>query len=272
MKNTAYKILVGFNIITFLAIPIVNGANIPGIPRDSNFGNTSGYDSTRVEAKMVVNVKDDTKKIHFIRDNNDPRVVTKTYVLKNVDAYLFRDYIRQIVQSKRVGNTTLQQTNPANSSNKPFIGDVTSTTLSATNSQPTYTPIVQLGSNTAVECLKYVDGTGLLIVSAEEYRFKDSTNGIGIDKLVATLDDPKLGVLSYGSQMFIYMPKYVPARNLAPMIQNMGMNISDVTELWQGQDIVAYDSSLNWLIFDVSNYSCYNIASMLKEYDVPIPQ
>jgi type II secretory pathway component GspD/PulD (secretin) len=272
MKNTAYKILVGFNIITFLATPIVNGANIPGIPRDSNFGNTSGYDSTRVEAKMVVNVKDDTKKIHFIRDNNDPRVVTKTYILKNVDAYLFRDYIRQIVQSKRVGNTTLQQTNPANSSNKPFIGDVTSTTLSATNSQPTYTPIVQLGSNTAVECLKYVDGTGLLIVSAEEYRFKDSTNGIGIDKLVATLDDPKLGVLSYGSQMFIYMPKYVPARNLAPMIQNMGMNISDVTELWQGQDIVAYDSSLNWLIFDVSNYSCYNIASMLKEYDVPIPQ
>ena len=221
---------------------------------------------------MVVNVKDETKKIHFIRDNNDPRVVTKTYVLKNVDAYLFRDYIRQMVQSKRVGNTTLQQTNPTNSTNKPFIGTVTSTVTSGTNAQATYNPQIQLGSNTAVECLKYIDGTGLLIVSAEEYRFKDSTNGIGIDKLVEILDDPKLGVLSYGSQMFIYMPKFVPARNLAPMIQNMGMNISDVTELWQGQDIVAYDSGLNWLIFDVSNYSCYNIAAMLKQYDVPIPQ
>jgi type II secretory pathway component GspD/PulD (secretin) len=177
-----------------------------------------------------------------------------------------------MVQSKRVGNTTLQQTNPTNSSNKPFIGNVTSTVNSSTNAQPTYNPQIQLGSNTAVECLKYVDGTGLLIVSAEEYRFKDSSNGIGIDKLVEILDDPELGVLSYGSQMFIYMPKYVPARNLAPMIQNMGMNISDVTELWQGQDIVAYDSGLNWLIFDVSNYSCYNIAAMLKQYDVPIPQ
>jgi type II secretory pathway component GspD/PulD (secretin) len=272
MKNISLKSLVAFSFATLVTIPVLNGADIPGIPRDSNIGNTSGYDSTRVEAKMVVNVKDETKKIHFIRDNNDPRVVTKTYILKNVDAYLFRDYIRQMVQSKRVGNTTLQQTNPTNSSNKPFIGNVTSTVNSSTNAQPTYNPQIQLGSNTAVECLKYVDGTGLLIVSAEEYRFKDSSNGIGIDKLVEILDDPKLGVLSYGSQMFIYMPKYVPARNLAPMIQNMGMNISDVTELWQGQDIVAYDSGLNWLIFDVSNYSCYNIAAMLKQYDVPIPQ
>ena len=272
MKNISLKSLVAFSFATLVTIPVLNGADIPGIPRDSNIGNTSGYDSTRVEAKMVVNVKDETKKIHFIRDNNDPRVVTKTYILKNVDAYLFRDYIRQMVQSKRVGNTTLQQTNPTNSSNKPFIGNVTSTVNSSTNAQPTYNPQIQLGSNTAVECLKYVDGTGLLIVSAEEYRFKDSSNGIGIDKLVEILDDPNLGVLSYGSQMFIYMPKYVPARNLAPMIQNMGMNISDVTELWQGQDIVAYDSGLNWLIFDVSNYSCYNIAAMLKQYDVPIPQ
>jgi type II secretory pathway component GspD/PulD (secretin) len=272
MKNISLKSLVAFSFATLVTIPVLNGADIPGIPRDSNIGNTSGYDSTRVEAKMVVNVKDETKKIHFIRDNNDPRVVTKTYILKNVDAYLFRDYIRQMVQSKRVGNTTLQQTNPTNSANKPFIGNVTSTVNSSTNAQPTYNPQIQLGSNTAVECLKYVDGTGLLIVSAEEYRFKDSSNGIGIDKLVEILDDPKLGVLSYGSQMFIYMPKYVPARNLAPMIQNMGMNISDVTELWQGQDIVAYDSGLNWLIFDVSNYSCYNIAAMLKQYDVPIPQ
>ena len=49
------------------------------------------------------------------------------------------------------------------------------------NAQPGYQPIAQLGSNTAVECLKYVDGTGLLIVSAEEYRFKDYENGMGID-------------------------------------------------------------------------------------------
>ena len=97
-------------------------------------------------------------------------------------------------------------------------------------------------------------------------------NGIGIDTLVAMLDDPKLGALSYGSQMYIYMPKFVPARNLKPLIENLGMNVSDVTELWQGADIVAYDPDLNWLIFDVTNYSCYNISKMLKRFDVPIPQ
>ena len=86
------------------------------------------------------------------------------------------------------------------------------------------------------------------------------------------LDNPALGDLNYGYQMFLYMPKFVPARNLMPLIENSGMNISDVSELWQGQDIVAYDSGLNWLAFDVTNYSCANIAAMLAKFDVPIPQ
>jgi len=123
-----------------------------------------------------------------------------------------------------------------------------------------------------VECLKYSDGTGLLIVSAEEYRFKDSENGMGIDTIVAMFDDPAMGALGTGSQMFIYMPKYVPAANLLPLIENVGMNVSDVTELWQGQDLVTTDQDLNWLIFDVSNYSCENISNLLSQYDVPIPQ
>ena len=117
-----------------------------------------------------------------------------------------------------------------------------------------------------------MDGTGLLIVSAEDYRFKDRPNGMGIDSLVAMLDDPALGAIGSGSQMFIYMPKYVPARNLMPLLENLGMNGSDVTELWQGQDIVAYDPDLNWLIFDVANYSCDNIANVLAKFDVPIMQ
>ena len=247
-------------------------ADNPGIPRDSNFGNTGWYDPTRIEARLVVPVSDGTKTVHFVRDNNDPRVVTKTYVLKNVDAYEFRDYLRQMVQSKRVGNATLQQAYPGNTTASPLIATPSSPQLTSATAQPSYSPVAQLGSNTAVECLKFADGTGLLLVSAEDYRFRDQENGIGIDTLVAMLDDPKLGALSYGSQMYIYMPKFVPARNLKPLIENLGMNVSDVTELWQGADIVAYDPDLNWLIFDVTNYSCYNISKMLKRFDVPIPQ
>lgn len=258
-------------------------------PRDSNFGNTGGYDGTRVEAQLLVPVKEDTKVVHFIRDNNDPRVVTKTYLLKHVDAYEFRDYIRQMVQAKRVGNTSMQQQYPMNAVNggsgtpgtNVGIGTAQAATVAATVSQavlttpataqPGYNPNLQLGSNTAVECLKYADGTGLLIVSAEEYRFKDHENGMGIDSLVKFLDKPQMGS-NYGTQVFLYLPKFVPARNLMPLIQNVGMNITDATEIWQGQDLVTYDPDLNWLIFDVSNYSCDNIARMLAKYDVPIPQ
>ena len=251
---------------------MLRGAEIPGVPRDSNFNVTGGYDSTRVQAQLVLCVKDETDAVHFIRDNNDPRVITRTYVLQNVDAYEFREYLRGMVQSKRVGNTSLLQQYPGNTTTAPLMATVSSVQLGGANAQPGYNPPVQLGSNTAVECLKYADGTGLLIVSAEEYRFKDSENGIGIDTLVSMLDRPEIGEINSGSQMFIYMPKFVPAYNLMPLIENIGMNISDVTELWQGQDIVTSDPDLNWLIFDVSNYSCDNIARLLKEYDVPIPQ
>ena len=194
-------------------------------------------------------------------------------MLRHVDPYEFRDYLRQMVQSKRVGNTSLQQNYPGNTTTAPLTATVSSPELATpANAQPGYNPPLQLGSNTAVECLKYADGTGLLFVSAEDYRFEDHENGMGIDSIVAMLDNPALGAINYGSQMFFYLPKFVPAQNLLPLIQNMGMNISDVTELWQGQDVVAIDPDLNWLIFDVSNYSCDNIAKMLALYDVPIPQ
>ena len=251
---------------------LLQAAQVPGTPRDSNFGNTSGYDATRVSAWMNINVANETKELHFIRDNNDPRVVTKTYVLKNVDAYEFRDYLRQMVQSKRVGNASLQQQYPSNTANRPYIATPSAVQLNPATAQPGFNPAAQLGSNTAVECLKYVDGTGILIVSAEEYRFKDNENGIGIDTLVAMLDDPALGALNYGYQMFLYLPKFVPARNLMVLLQNVGMNTQDVTEVWQGQDLVAVDPDLNMLAFDVANFSCANIAKMLEKYDVPIPQ
>ena len=249
----------------------VCGAEVAGVPRDSNFNTTGGSDGTRVEAQLVIGVKDDTDTIHFIRDNNDPRVVTKTYLLHNVDAYCFRDYLRQMVQAKRVGNTSLQQVFPGNTAGPDSTATLSAAELGSANAQPGYDPPPQLGSNTAVECLKYVDGTGLLLVSAEEYRFKDHPNGMGIDSLVKFLDKPQMGS-NLGTQTFFYIPKFVPARNLLPLIQNVGMNVTDVTEIWQGQDAVAYDADLNWLIFDTMNYSMTNIEKMLKLYDVPIPQ
>jgi hypothetical protein len=244
-------------------------------PRDSNFLRTGGYAPTRVEAKLVIPVRENAETLHFIRDNNDPRVITKSYLLRHADAYEIRDCIREMVQSKRVGNTALLQNYPLNASSSPMPGNTA--TLSAVQAatppaaQPTFNPAAQLGSNTAVECLKYSDGTGILIISAEEYRFKDRDGGMGFDSIVKFLDRPQMGAI-IGTQTFFYFPKYVPARNLQPLIQNVGMNVPDVTELWQGSDAVAYDPELNLLIFDTANYSVANVEKMLALYDVPIPQ
>ena len=268
MKKTAWIFPMLFAAVsgTFAA------GEVPAPPRDSNFGNTGGYDSTRVEVHLQVPVRDDAEAVHFVRDNNDPRVVTRTYLVRHVDPYEIRDYLRQMVQSKRVGNTALEQIYPGNTTTPPYVATTSSAELTTpVNAQPGYNPALQLGSNTAVECLKYVDGTGLLIISAEEYRFQNHENGMGFDALVEFLDRPQMGA-NYGSQTFIYIPKFVPAVNLMPLIQNVGMNVTDVTEIWQGQDLVAYDPDLNWLIFDVMNYSMQNIESMLRKYDVPIPQ
>ena len=75
-------------VLALAGIMTAGAADNPGIPRDSNFGNTGWYDPTRIEARLVVPVSDQTKTVHFVRDNNDPRVVTKTYLLENVDAYV----------------------------------------------------------------------------------------------------------------------------------------------------------------------------------------
>ena len=102
-----------------------------------NNANTSPYMDTQVQANLQISVGDKIEKVHFIRDNNDPFVVTKTYVLQYADPYAIRSYLREMVQTKRV-----------------------------------------TGSNTAVECLKFEDGVGLLFVSAEDYRFDSNENGM----------------------------------------------------------------------------------------------
>ena len=263
-------ILSGIFLLSLLA-----GAETYSAPRDSNFQRTGAYAPTRVEAKLLIPVRSDAQTLHFIRDNNDPRVITKSYLLKHAEAYEIRDCIRMMVQSKRVGNTALQQIYPGNTTPSPAPGN-TATLSSAQpippTDQPTYTVPAQLGSNTAVECIKYADGIGLLIISAEEYRFADTPDGMGFDSIVKFLDRPQMGDLT-GTQIFFYFPKYVPAVNLQPLIQNVGMNVpSDVTELWQGSDAVTYDPDLNLLIFDTANYSMPIVEKMLQQYDQPIPQ
>ena len=127
---------------------------------------TDDYGKTHVQAKLNVTVREDTDVVHFIKDNADPDVVTKTYVLKHADPYELRSYLREMVQSRRIDE-----------------------------------------SNTGIQAIKYNDGTGIIMVSAEDYRFEDSENGQGIDSIIELLDKP--GVISAtGGEVYVYQPKY----------------------------------------------------------------
>ncbi|WP_303056516.1 type II secretion system protein GspD [Victivallis vadensis] len=203
----------------------------PGIPRDKNNAPTASYMDSQVQAQLRVDLDRDTDAVHFIRDNNDPRVITKTYLLKHAHPYAVRSLLRDAITTKRVD-----------------------------------------ASYTGVETILFEDGTALLFVSAEEYRFKDHENGMGIDSLVARLDQP--GMLnSSGQPKFVYFPANVPAATLMPMIEKVGMNVKDdEAELIGGKDKVKLDPDLNCLFFNTANYSRKNIEEMLRKYDVPLPE
>ena len=203
----------------------------PGIPRDKNNAPTASYMDSQVPAQLRVDLDRDTDAVHFIRDNNDPRVITKTYLLKHAHPYAVRSLLRDAITTKRVD-----------------------------------------ASYTGVETILFEDGTALLFVSAEEYRFKDHENGMGIDSLVARLDQP--GMLnSSGQPKFVYFPANVPAATLMPMIEKVGMNVKDdEAELIGGKDKVKLDPDLNCLFFNTANYSRKNIEEMLRKYDVPLPE
>ncbi len=124
-------------------------------------------------------------------------------------------------------------------------------------------------NQTKVEAIKYVDGTGMLIVSAEQYRFDSVPNGMSIDELIETLDQPKLASEA-GRKFFVYYPKYFDAESLRKLISEVGtVHELDSTELTGGIDTVKADQALNALMFYCAPSSEKVIREILAAYDAP---
>lgn len=199
--------------------------------QSSNNNATEVYDKTQVQPQIRLNLEKDTETVHFVRDNSDPYVVTKTYLLKHADPYELRPYLGNVVKARKVSQ-----------------------------------------DNTTVECIKLLDGTGFLLVSAEEDRFGAQPNGMGIDEIVAALDQPKI-TSSSGATFFLYFPTYRDARELKTLLFNVGTaHIDDPYELQRGRDLLNYEPGTNSLLFHISNFSLKNVETMLRAYDRPIPQ
>lgn len=137
-------------------------------------------------------------------------------------------------------------------------------------------------NDTRVECIKYNDGTGLVLVSAEGYRFNEKQNGgMTIDELVATIDMPELKSLP-GKLYFMYFPKYISASSLKAMVDRVGLNpttesngiqfSANSNEQETGTDVTEVDNDLNALFLYVSDYNLKTAIERLKVYDVPAPE
>jgi type II secretory pathway component GspD/PulD (secretin) len=123
-------------------------------------------------------------------------------------------------------------------------------------------------NETKVEAIKYADGTGMVIVSAEQYRFEKLENGMTIDQVVEMLDRPNLSAQA-GRRFFVYYAKYFDATTLANLIREVGiMHANDDMEL-DGVDTVRADNGMNALLFFCTPISQKNIESLLAQYDGP---
>ncbi len=136
-------------------------------------------------------------------------------------------------------------------------------------------------SKTTVQALKYNDGTGVLLVSAEDYRFKDNTvNGQKFDDIIEQLDRPGVNFAT-GQAIYVYNPKNRSAEELLDMVKVVGAYpdldaedpANDTRELvLGGSDALCVDPGLNLLFFNTTNFSRRSIEKMLAEYDRPAPE
>ncbi len=225
------------------------------------------YFPSNVQAQLQVGITPGTEAVHFVRDTSDSKIITKTYVLKYANPYEIRPYLSNMVQTMRTNPNVFNGTGNKAITANPVNFMTTSVPVSLSHYYNQY-----LRAPAGVECMVFMDGTALLIISAEEYRFKDNTNGMGIDSIVAKLDAKGIRNSS-GQPKFLYFPKNRPASELKTMVEAVGANLSnDTIELIGGKDKVRDDKDLNVLFFNTALYSKKNIESMLKLYDVPHPQ
>ena len=203
--------------------------SIPGVPRYANDGVTGGYAPSNVQAQLKIDVKEGTKEVKVIRDNNDPYVITKPYTLKNADPYAVRSYLEAAVGSKSVS-----------------------------------------ASPAEVTAVKYQDGTGMVLVSAESYRFTDSADGKGIDAIVASLDRKGLSYLP-DAETRIYFPRISRAANLRDMLLKVGSSDMDPQFSVKPGELMV-DAELNALIVKAPAWNWEDMRAMLVKYDRQIPE
>ena len=121
-----------------------------------------------------------------------------------------------------------------------------------------------------VTAVKFSDGVGAILVSAEEYRFSDSENGKGIDGIVASLDRPGLTFFA-DADAHLYFPRISRASNLRDMLMKVGSSELD-PQFAIAPGTVTVDAELNALVVKANKWNWNDMLTMLKQYDRAIPE
>ncbi|MCQ2380231.1 MAG: hypothetical protein MJ025_04840 [Victivallaceae bacterium] len=121
-----------------------------------------------------------------------------------------------------------------------------------------------------VTAVKFSDGRGVVLVSAEEYRFKDTDECRGIDSIVASLD--RKGLSYFGEAgAHIYFPRHSRASNLREMLLNTGSGELDPQFAISPSTLVV-DGELNALVVKAPEWRWAELYGMLRKYDIPTPE
>jgi type II secretory pathway component GspD/PulD (secretin) len=127
------------------------------------------------------------------------------------------------------------------------------------------------GNPVTVDAIKFNDGRGVLLVSAEDYRFENKGTGESIDEIIAKLDQPNIA-FSSGRPQFIYFPKVNAAATLKTMVRNVGALVGEDIEFSGGRDVLLVDGGLNALFVAAPPWSWDIIRKQLEQYDRPMPE
>ena len=121
-----------------------------------------------------------------------------------------------------------------------------------------------------VTAVKFADGSGMVLVAAEEYRFKDSEAGKGIDSIVASLDRKGL-TFAPEAGVYLYFPRISRAANLRDMLIKVGSHELD-PQFAVSPTCILVDAELNALLIKAPRWSWIEMRKLLEKYDRPIPE
>ena len=224
-----------------LAATAVNVHGQSDAVQSNNNNATQPYGQTAIQPQIRLNLENDTDKVHFIRNNTDPYVVTKVYEVKYADIYELRPLIISAVRSKKITqDNTYVEVIRYNNGARLLIVSVEADRFGKQENGQGIDEIVK-----TLDQPKIINSSGIVrYVYFPKYRSAEQ-----LRELVWNVGSTHV----YDGTKPVY-------------------NMDSFYELQQGQDQVLVEPSLNALFLAIPGWSKKNIDAMLQYYDQPILQ